>query len=110
MHPGAVGLVEQDGDFTQVHVVRNWCYLGSAASIDEAKQLRTRQLGKTTAGQGILQMIRPTNKTIKTPHLYNVKIEIYIQRYKCLTSTMQSSSLVPPKAGPWPVWRPSKPA
>jgi excinuclease Cho len=57
MHPGAVGLVEQDGDFTQVHVVRNWCYLGSAASIVEAKQLSTVAAGFDADGYKIL--VRP---------------------------------------------------
>jgi excinuclease Cho len=56
-HPGAVGLVEQDGDFTQVHVVRNWCYLGSAASIIEAKQLSTVAAGFDADGYKIL--VRP---------------------------------------------------
>jgi excinuclease Cho len=56
-HPGAVGLVEQDGDFTQVHVVRNWCYLGSAASIEEAKQLSTVAAGFDADGYKIL--VRP---------------------------------------------------
>jgi excinuclease Cho len=55
-HAGAVGLVErwpeaaddaaeQADAMQQIHVVRNWCYLGSAASLDEA-----RQLGRTVAG------------------------------------------------------------
>jgi excinuclease Cho len=52
-----VGLVEQDGDFTQVHVVRNWCYLGSAASIIEAKQLSTVAAGFDADGYKIL--VRP---------------------------------------------------
>ena len=50
-HPGAVGLVERwqpDGPgaaMTQIHVVRNWCYLGSASSVDQA-----RTLGQVAAG------------------------------------------------------------
>lgn len=36
---GAIGLVERDADLTQIHVVNHWCYLGSAASTDEARQL-----------------------------------------------------------------------
>jgi len=52
-----VGLVEQDGDFTQVHVVRNWCYLGSAASIIEATQLSTVAAGFDADGYKIL--VRP---------------------------------------------------
>ena len=38
-YPGAVGLVERDGDFTQIHVVKHWCYLGSAPSAEAAHQL-----------------------------------------------------------------------
>jgi excinuclease Cho len=55
-HPGAVGLVErwpgaadtarQEGEaMLQIHVVRNWHYLGSASSRQAA-----RQLGRTAAG------------------------------------------------------------
>ena len=38
-YPGAVGLVERDGEFTQIHVVQHWCYLGSAPSAEAARQL-----------------------------------------------------------------------
>jgi excinuclease Cho len=38
-YPGAVGLVERDGEFTQIHVVKHWCYLGSAPSAEAARQL-----------------------------------------------------------------------
>jgi excinuclease Cho len=39
-HPGAVGLVERDETgWQQVHVLRHWCYLGSAATPDEARAL-----------------------------------------------------------------------
>jgi excinuclease Cho len=34
-----VGLVERDGEFTQVHVVQHWCYLGSAPNSEAARQL-----------------------------------------------------------------------
>jgi excinuclease Cho len=34
--PGSVGLVERDGNFVQIHGVRNWCYLGSAPTIEAA--------------------------------------------------------------------------
>jgi excinuclease Cho len=36
---GAVGLVERDGKFTQIHVLRHWCYLGSAPSAEAARRL-----------------------------------------------------------------------
>ena len=35
-HEGAIGLVERDAEFTHIHVVNHWCYLGSAATPDEA--------------------------------------------------------------------------
>jgi len=38
-YPGAVGLVERDADFMQIHVVRHWCYLGSTPSEAAARQL-----------------------------------------------------------------------
>jgi excinuclease Cho len=38
-HPGAVGLVERDEHLTQIHVVRHWCYLGSASTLAQARQL-----------------------------------------------------------------------
>ncbi len=38
-YPGAVGLVERDEALTQIHVVRHWCYLGSAPSVEAARQL-----------------------------------------------------------------------
>ena len=38
-YAGAVGLVESDGDIQQVHVLRHWCYLGSAADVDSAQAL-----------------------------------------------------------------------
>jgi len=44
-YPGAIGLVERDGDFRQVHVVRNWCYLGSTGS-----EAQARSLGAVTPG------------------------------------------------------------
>ena len=45
-HPGAVGLVERWGkEARQIHVVRNWCYLGSASRLPQA-----RKLGRVAAG------------------------------------------------------------
>ena len=44
-HPGGIGLVERDVDFVQIHVVRNWCYLGSASTLEAA-----RALGRVAAG------------------------------------------------------------
>lgn len=44
-HPGAVALVERDGEFVQFHTVRNWCHLGSADTLAEA-----RRFGRLAAG------------------------------------------------------------
>lgn len=39
-HPGAVGLVERDeAGWQQVHVLRHWCFLGSADTLDAARAL-----------------------------------------------------------------------
>ena len=44
-YPGAIGLEETCDDMQQIHVVRNWCYLGSADTRQQA-----RKLGKVAAG------------------------------------------------------------
>ncbi len=36
---GAVALVEQQDDMQDVHVVQNWCYLGTAKTLEAAKTL-----------------------------------------------------------------------
>jgi len=51
---GAVGLVERDGDFTQIHVVNHWCYLGSAVTVEEARRLSTVAAGFDADGYKIL--------------------------------------------------------
>lgn len=56
-YPGAIGLVERDGDLTQIHVVRNWCYLGSAAMVAAARKLSTVAAGFDADGYKIL--VRP---------------------------------------------------
>jgi len=38
-HPGAIGIVERDEDFAQIHVVRNWCYLGTVGDATAAAGL-----------------------------------------------------------------------
>ena len=60
-HSGAIGLVERwpaetdAGDaILQIHVVRNWCYLGSAASLDEARRLDRAAAGFDADGYKIL--------------------------------------------------------
>lgn len=44
-YPGAIGLEETCDDMQQIHVVRNWCYLGSADTRQQASKL-----GKVAAG------------------------------------------------------------
>lgn len=56
-YAGAIGLVERDEEQTQIHVVRNWCYLGSAATPEEARQLSTVAAGFDADGYKIL--VRP---------------------------------------------------
>lgn len=56
-YPGAVGLVERWGDFSQVHVVNNWCYLGSAATSSEAARFTRQAAGFDADGYQIL--VRP---------------------------------------------------
>lgn len=56
-YAGAIGLVERDQELTQIHVVRNWCYLGSAATETQARQLSTVAAGFDADGYKIL--VRP---------------------------------------------------
>lgn len=44
-YPGAIGLKEKFEDLQQIHVVHNWCYLGSSTTLAQA-----RKLGKAAAG------------------------------------------------------------
>ncbi len=56
-YAGAIGLVESDGDFQQIHVVHHWCYLGSADNPDAARQLSRQAAGFDADGYKIL--LRP---------------------------------------------------
>lgn len=38
---GAVAITESDGELTEHHVVRNWCHLGTAATLQEAAMFAT---------------------------------------------------------------------
>lgn len=51
---GAVGLVERDQEEMQIHVIRNWCYLGSAADPVAAAALATVDAGFDADGYKIL--------------------------------------------------------
>ncbi|WP_119156936.1 excinuclease Cho [Caldimonas tepidiphila] len=53
-YAGAVGLVERDGAERQIHVVRNWCYLGSVADEAQARALDTVAAGFDADGYKIL--------------------------------------------------------
>ena len=53
-YPGAIGLVERDGDDCQIHVIRNWCYLGSASGEAQARLLDTVAAGFDGDGYKIL--------------------------------------------------------
>ena len=50
----AMGLVERDDELTQIHVVNHWCYLGSAATREQARQLSTVAAGFDADGYKIL--------------------------------------------------------
>ncbi|WP_413721294.1 excinuclease Cho [Sodalis sp. RH24] len=53
-YAGAIGLVEHSGDRRQIHVVNNWFYLGSVASLGEAAGLSTVAQGFDRDGYKIL--------------------------------------------------------
>ena len=53
-YPGAVALVERDGGFIQYHAVRNWCHLGSAGTLGEARCFARVEPGFDADGYRIL--------------------------------------------------------
>ena len=57
-YPGAMGLVEHwsgpPGELRQIHVVRNWCYLGSVDDLAQARQLDSLAAGFDADGYQIL--------------------------------------------------------
>jgi excinuclease Cho len=53
-HAGSLGLVERDGERVDIHVVRNWCYLGTAATVAAARTLATVPAGFDADGYRIL--------------------------------------------------------
>lgn len=53
-YPGAVGLIETWEDWQQIHVVRNWCYLGSVDTPEQAAALLTVAAGFDADGYRIL--------------------------------------------------------
>jgi excinuclease Cho len=53
-YEGAIGLVERDGDDCQIHVIRNWCYLGSVRTEAEARVQDVMAAGFDADGYKIL--------------------------------------------------------
>ena len=53
-YPGAIGLTERHEDHCQVHVIRNWCYLGSASDLVQARALDVMAAGFDADGYKIL--------------------------------------------------------
>lgn len=53
-YAGAVGLIERFDHETQIHVVRNWCYLGSVKDLPDARHLDVPAVGFDGDGYKIL--------------------------------------------------------
>jgi excinuclease Cho len=53
-YPGAIGVVERDDALCQIHVVRNWCHLGSVPDLDAARALSRVDPGFEADGYKIL--------------------------------------------------------
>lgn len=55
-YAGAIGLVERFDDDCQIHVIRNWCYLGSVneSNRDQARKLDVQAAGFDADGYKIL--------------------------------------------------------
>ena len=53
-YPGAVGLEECCEDMRQVHVLQNWCYLGSVDNLEAARKLERQAPGFDADGYKIL--------------------------------------------------------
>lgn len=53
-YPGPIGLVERWEEQQQIHVIHQWCYLGSVESEEEARKLKTAAAGFDADGYKIL--------------------------------------------------------
>jgi excinuclease Cho len=63
-YPGAIGIIERSSDLEQIHVVRNWSYLGSASDKAAAKKLTKPAPGFDRDGYKIL--VKPLlSKTVE---------------------------------------------
>ncbi|MDT8703145.1 excinuclease Cho [Kluyvera ascorbata] len=51
---GAIAMKEESADLTQYHIIRNWMWLGSVSSLDEAKMLSRQEAGFDQDGYKIL--------------------------------------------------------
>ena len=51
---GAIGLIERFETLVQIHVVRNWCYLGTVETLAQAKSLDSQAVGFDADGYKIL--------------------------------------------------------
>ena len=47
-------MKEESADLTQYHIIRNWMWLGSVSSLDEAKMLSRQEAGFDQDGYKIL--------------------------------------------------------
>jgi excinuclease Cho len=67
--PGAIGLVERHADTMQIHVVRNWCYLGSVDALEEAALLDQLAPGFDADGYRILrkQLVSGSMEVVTLP-------------------------------------------
>ncbi len=68
-YPGAIGIIERSPDQQQIHVVRNWSYLGSASDQAAAKELSKPAAGFDRDGYKILvkPLISKTVELIELP-------------------------------------------
>ncbi len=53
-YSGAIGLIERHPAMTQIHVVQNWCYLGSVTDLKQARALTAQASGFDADGYKIL--------------------------------------------------------
>ena len=65
---GAVGLVESHAELSQIHVVRNWCYLASVSNMKDAQQQAKVEPGFDIHGYKIIRRAI-MNSTIKIINL-----------------------------------------
>ncbi len=67
-YPGAIGLIERHDGKSQIHVVRNWCYLATVSNIEEASKHGKVEAGFDADGYKIL-CNAILNKSVEIIHL-----------------------------------------